>query len=39
MNKENYLNSSNNHKNDKFTLNLSNLINKIIKNNGDENGG
>ena len=31
MNKDNYLNSSNNHENDKFTLSLNNIINKIIK--------
>ena len=37
MNKEYYLNSSNNNENDKFTLSLNNLINKIIRNNGDEN--
>ena len=37
MSKEYYLNSSNNNENDKFNLSLNNLINKIIKNNGDEN--
>lgn len=37
MSKDYYLNSSNNHENDKFNLSLNNLINKIIKNNGDEN--
>ena len=37
MSKEYYLNSSNNNENDKFDVNLNNLINKIIKNNGDEN--
>ena len=36
MSKEYYLNSSNNHENDKFNLSINNLINKIIKNNGDE---
>ena len=39
MSKEYYLNSSNNHENDKFTLSLNNLINKIIANNGDESRG
>ena len=37
MSKEYYLNSSNNHENDKFDVSLNNLINKIIKNNGEEN--
>ena len=37
MSKEYYLNSSNNHENDKFNVSLNNLINKIIKNNGEEN--
>ena len=39
MNKEYYINSSNNHENDKFTLSLNNLMNKIIKNNEDGNRG
>ena len=37
MNKQYYLNSSNNHENDKSNLSLNNLINKIIKDDGDEN--
>ena len=37
MSKAYYLNSSNNHENDKFDVSLNNLINKIIKNNGEEN--
>ena len=37
MSKEYYLNSSNNHENDKFSSSLNNLINRIIRNNGEEN--